>query len=410
MSNTIQIKRSNSSGNVPASLAFGELAINTADQVLYSSNGSAVFQVIGKPPTNPTISGLTTMAGGITVTPPLSNNVQQETLNGVTTPTRLTVIEGTSASPSSNGAQPMLWLQKYTNGSQSSEYSQTVGGFFNDLEIAGSGSSSSPTLGAWIGGMSSVNNNGRNVGTSTSPAYDAKGDTVGFAGFARNNGVPGNGHIITGLWGWAEGPTISATEYANLPAWNWSICGIEVNLTINSPDVGPQGGLLGNGSSVGYLASNYRPVSAGVMDWTFGMALAGSPNDGNYTNPAISDWNGFHTGILIDKTKSYGVQFGYYLTGYGIGFQSSYAGMSQRPTAGIYLGDTQMNLGQYTGLTFNLADLWANAGNLYYCGNQGNMQVLGSLGVGTSMSYTAAAKIHVNIGGTDYYLLAATSP
>lgn len=40
MSNTIQIKRSGTSSQVPASLAYGELAINYADGKLYYKNSS----------------------------------------------------------------------------------------------------------------------------------------------------------------------------------------------------------------------------------------------------------------------------------------------------------------------------------------------------------------------------------
>jgi hypothetical protein len=45
MANTIQVKRSGSSGSIPSSLAAGELALNTADRVLYSSDGATVFRV-----------------------------------------------------------------------------------------------------------------------------------------------------------------------------------------------------------------------------------------------------------------------------------------------------------------------------------------------------------------------------
>lgn len=340
-----------------------------------------------------------------------SNNVTQETLAGVTEGTGMGLYAGTSASPDNVDTQPILWLQRHTIKSQSAATSQTVGGYFSDVEVHGSGTSTSPTLGAWIGGMSSVNGLGTNVGTSTAPAYDTVGDVVGFAGFAANNGVPGDGHIITGLWGWAKGPTIDATTYGNLPSQNWTICGMEVNVTVHSPDVGVQTGLIGNGSSVGYLATNYRPVGAGVLDWTFGMVFAGTPNDGNYNSTNLADWNGFHTCILIDKIKDFGIQIGYYVSAnaYGIGFQSNYAGMSTRLKAGIYMGDTQLNWGEFYGATTNLGDEWANGGQRYYHGNNGNETLFGSLGVGTATGNTVDHKVHINIDGTDYYLLASTS-
>lgn len=45
MASIIKLKRSSTPSAVPGSLAAGELAINTADKKLYSSNGSAVFQI-----------------------------------------------------------------------------------------------------------------------------------------------------------------------------------------------------------------------------------------------------------------------------------------------------------------------------------------------------------------------------
>ena len=49
MANTIKIKRSSTTGNVPTTsqIAQGELAINTTDQKLFSSDGSAVFELTG---------------------------------------------------------------------------------------------------------------------------------------------------------------------------------------------------------------------------------------------------------------------------------------------------------------------------------------------------------------------------
>ncbi len=47
MASVIKLKRSAVSGSVPSSLAAGELAINTADKKLFSSDGSSVFNVAG---------------------------------------------------------------------------------------------------------------------------------------------------------------------------------------------------------------------------------------------------------------------------------------------------------------------------------------------------------------------------
>lgn len=342
---------------------------------------------------------------------PGSNNVTQETLTGVTEGTGLGLYAGTSAAPNTTDQQPILWLQRHTIKSAASATEQTVGGMFSDVEVHGSGSSATPTLGAWIGLLSSVNNLGQNVGTSTAPAYDSEGDVIGVAGYAANNAVPGDGHTITGVWGWAKGPAIDATTFGNLPPANWSIVAFEANLTINSPDVGQQAALVGNGSTAGFSAVNYRPVGAGVVNWTFGMVLAATPNDGNYSNNNVDDWNGFHTGILLDKIKDYGLFFGLYMSSasYGIAFQPNYSGMAQRPKAGIYMGDTTLNWGEFYGASSNLGDQWSNGGDRYYHGNAGIETLFGSLGVGTSTANAVTNKIHVNISGTDYYILASTS-
>ena len=59
MSSTIKIKRSNQSGNAPdtSNIVEGELALNTADGVLYSRGGNDIFEV-GSNLTNADIDAL----------------------------------------------------------------------------------------------------------------------------------------------------------------------------------------------------------------------------------------------------------------------------------------------------------------------------------------------------------------
>lgn len=45
MASIIRLKRNNSAGNAPSSLVAGEVALNTNDKRLYSSDGSAIFEV-----------------------------------------------------------------------------------------------------------------------------------------------------------------------------------------------------------------------------------------------------------------------------------------------------------------------------------------------------------------------------
>jgi trimeric autotransporter adhesin len=73
MASTIKIKRSSTSGNAPTTsdISAGELALNTADKIMYSSDGSTVFE-IGSNLTTQTVGNLTVNTGfifdGITFT------------------------------------------------------------------------------------------------------------------------------------------------------------------------------------------------------------------------------------------------------------------------------------------------------------------------------------------------------
>jgi len=122
--------------------------------------------------------------------------------------------------------------------------------------------------------------------------------------------------------------------------------------------------LVGKGSSVGFLAANYRSPGTGVRDWTFGIVLAGAPENGDYGNTNVDQWNGFYTGALIDKIKAKGIRFGQYFKNgsFGIWFPDSFAG-TQRPAAGYYTGNTQIRFANYDGPTSN-GDLWQSGGVL----------------------------------------------
>jgi hypothetical protein len=91
----------------------------------------------------------------------------------------------------------------------------------------------------------------------------------------------------------------------------------------------------------------------------------GNLNAGSSTN--VDNWNGFYTGLLIDKIKSKGIRFGQYFKSgsYGIWFPDSYAG-TQEPAAAIYMENNKINMGQYTGSTYNNQDFWHNGGQLYW--------------------------------------------
>ena len=79
MASQIKIKRSSVAGKVPttADIATGELAINTKDKKIYSSNGTVVFDFVAPylevanaastylPKTNPVITGTLTANGSV---------------------------------------------------------------------------------------------------------------------------------------------------------------------------------------------------------------------------------------------------------------------------------------------------------------------------------------------------------
>jgi hypothetical protein len=69
MAATIKVKRSAVSGNAPntSNIDTGELALNTADGILYSSDGSNVFEV-GANLTSLSVTGQTNLSAALTVT------------------------------------------------------------------------------------------------------------------------------------------------------------------------------------------------------------------------------------------------------------------------------------------------------------------------------------------------------
>jgi hypothetical protein len=297
-----------------------------------------------------------------------ANNIQPLTVYSQG-PSNLTIKQGTSSAPKTASNSPLIWAQNYIKyDTPGDPFAQNVGGVFADVEVVNDATAGTQINGTWNAIIGNSVNNGINWGTSTSQNWSTKGSAIGVTGFARANGFPGDSQIITGLWGYPQGPTLDATTYANLPSGaNWSLCGVEVNIQINHPDIGEKSLLVGQGSSVGALLSNYRTAGTGVKDWTFGVAYVGSPDDGNYSSTNVDNWNGFYCGILLDKIKAKGIRFGqYFKTGsYGIYFPDSYAG-TQEPAAAIYMGNSKINMGQYTGSSTNNQDLWHNGGQLFW--------------------------------------------
>lgn len=75
MASKILVKRSASTGNAPntAQLDSGELAINTTDGVMYSANGTTVFEV-GANLTNLSVTVDATVSGNVKVGDDLKDN------------------------------------------------------------------------------------------------------------------------------------------------------------------------------------------------------------------------------------------------------------------------------------------------------------------------------------------------
>ena len=315
-----------------------------------------------------------------------TNNVSPTSMS-MTKPVGIGIFDGKQTAPSIQDKGPLLWAQKYTKyDSDGDRFAHNVGGLFGETILMGTGvTGSNDTEGTWIGVLGNAVIKGVNQGTSSAPDYDAFGSTIGVAGFARSEGYPGSGNIVCGVWGYAEGPTLDATTQNALPTTNWSLCGVESNIQINHQDIGEQSILVGKGSSVGYLAANYREPNTGVKDWTFGLVLAGTPNDNNFSSTNIDNWNGFYCGLLIDKIKAKGIRFGQYMkTGsYGIYFPDTYIG-TQEPAAAIYLGNSKINMAQYTGTTFNNNDFWQNGGRLFFRTSGVSEQIVASTGKGVT--------------------------
>lgn len=288
---------------------------------------------------------------------------------------------------------PNLWSQKFTQYDKEGDpFGQHVGGGLFEVYVDGSNTTgSTENEGTWIGLLGNAVLATENQGTEGSPDWDAKGSVIGVAGFARNDGYPGNGQIITGLWGYAVTPELTSTEFSNLPGSETSsTVGAEVNVYMRHEDSGARSVLAGHGNTAGLLLHHHRYASDGVRDWTFGIVFNGSPDDGDYTSTDIDNWSGFETGILLDKVKTRGILFGQYFADNSIGieFPTSFAG-SERPVTGISMGNSQINLGSYNG-TANNGDLYRNASGVlkYKTGDVDGSVIVtdasGNVGLGAS--------------------------
>jgi hypothetical protein len=308
-----------------------------------------------------------------------TNNITQQIEWFTTTGTQLGVYQGQLTNPNTT-KNPPIFVQRYLRANMAGEYDQTVGTMFVDTEIVGSGTTT-PNYGAYKGGLFSTNAINTNRGTPSAPNFDFRGDVIGLAGFAYNSGAS-IGHITTALWGWANGPTLDATTYANLVG-NFTTAGLEINLTYNHPDPTTVTGItpfiIGKGASVGIFESNYRAPGSGVKDWTFGQVISGVPDTNNYSDTNPNNWNGVHTGILVDHVKDVAIQFGAYVNAGKVllGAPTYWnSGAADPNITFASLQNSKINMGNFTGATFAASDFWANSNYLYFSNGANNFHML----------------------------------
>lgn len=305
---------------------------------------------------------------------PLWSNHVEPTLMRFDKPSILGLFEGTDSSPDIINDDPILWVQKHTrfdNGSDDAAHN--VGGVFSEIIIDGSGGTGSvETDGAWISTMGNAVARGTNQGTEGAPDYDFHGSVIGVAGFARSDKP--NAGITTALWAYATTPEATDTEF-DAVADNFSTVGLEINIETRHKDPGPQSAFGIKGGTSGVAMINF-PSAVGVRDWTFGLVLHPLKESGGSDNDP-DDWHGFHDGVFVDFYKRAGMRFGRSKSGaYGLLFPSSYADNALRPSAAMHLGDNQINLGQYTGATFNDGDFWHNGNVLFFRNNGVSARIL----------------------------------
>lgn len=313
------------------------------------------------------------------------------------------VVEGSASEPSQT-IDPSLWVQKIVRKDNPGDpYAHNIGAIYGGVVAKGDGVN--VTNGTWMSGFFNCKLDGTLLESGVS---DVRGNAIGLAGFAESV-KPADGHITCGVWAVGSSPTMTAKEFSDFSG-NFSTVGAEINLNINHPqaELGS-----GKGESAGLFINNYRkgsdyPTDPTLRDISIGVWLNGTDINGTYNSNNVDIYNGYQTGIMVDKIKYYGIEFGKYMANgaVGIKFPNSYAGMKHRMDTAIALGDHKVNLGNYTGSVFFDGDMWLNSGNLYLKAGGSARTIIGTTGVGTTGNSTATHAIRVNIGGVEYDILA----
>lgn len=201
---------------------------------------------------------------------------------------------------------------------------------------------------------------------------DYKGSIIGIAGFAQGK-TSGDNTVVCGLWGYPTTPKLTQEQYDSI-SQKTSTFGLEINIEMLQPNNEFNNYVI-PGSVVGIFINNYKEpsVSQERQIYDFGIALNGSPLDGNYSSVGIDKYHAYHVGILIDKIENKGISFGEFIkndaTLISIPHQFSFTGQNHPNITGLDLGDTRMNFGRYLGSTFNNGDMWRNDNILFYYEN-----------------------------------------
>lgn len=260
-------------------------------------------------------------------------------------------------------SNPQMALISERTPSETYLFSHNPSGLYVESTFKGSNDVASPSKGTQI----AILGNAVGDGIMQSTATDYQGSTIGVAGFARSN-VSGNSTVICGLWAYSTTPELTQAQF-NAIADKTSTFGAEINIDMLQPN-NPYMYYVQNGAVIGLFINNYAtPNTHNRQIYDFGIALSGSPLDGDYTHQGSEYFHGFHTGILVDKIDEYGIHFGQYFKDGStcIKIPDGWSYDSTHPNiCGLAMGDSRMNLGTYTGNVFENGDLWRNGDNIYY--------------------------------------------
>lgn len=260
-------------------------------------------------------------------------------------------------------SNPQMALISERTPSDDNRYDHNPYGLYVESTAKGNGNTTSPAQGTQI----AILGNAVADGSLISNKSDYLGSTIGVAGFASSD-VSGGSTVICGIWSYASTPELSQAQY-NAIADKTSTFGMEINIDVLQPN-NLQMDYVQDGAVVGLFINNYTQPNASTRQiYDFGIAMNGSPMDGDYTKQGVENYNGYHIGILIDKVDEYGIKFGQFFKEGAtcIKIPSSWSFENDHPNiTGLALGDSKINMGEFLGSTFNNGDIWRNGDTLHY--------------------------------------------